>query len=187
MATATTLSAKQVKTWFNNERRRRKPERDQLKGELAATVKGHDVTKDDLAAANGLQSTLTVPPHQPEKEQVTGALTAALTEHDVTNDGERTGLTSAPAPEPAPAPDVDGNRDEGNDSSFGDLQSLKPSAPLTPNSEKEQLKDELAAALKEHDATKGDLAAANELATTLTVPPHPLASEPLSSAYHIGL
>ena len=149
MATDTELTEKQVKTWFANARCRRQ-------------------NTDNARKRKREEDTLAFNVHVVQ-DLLQGPAS-----------GKKTGPTSAPAPAHASNVDVDG--DEGGvdgDSGIGEVTSLHlqsfqpPLAPLSSKSEKQQLKDELTAAVQERDATKEKLAAANGLATTLTVPPHP--------------
>ena len=92
---------------------------------------------------------------------------ATLVIHNSTNQGNSTEPISAPAPALAPAPASD---------------------MVEVTSGSDQLKNDLTAAVQEHDATKKELTAANVIATTLTVPFHPKpTSEPMSSSHHTGL
>ena len=157
MATDTELTEKQVKTWFANARNRPKN---------ADNARKRKREEDTLAFNVHVVRSQPAPTSGPAS-------------------GKKTGPTSAPAPahasnvdEDGGEGDVDGGGSEGGDSVFGEitslyLQSFQPLAPLSPKSEKQKLKDELATAVQEHDVTKDKLTAANRLATTLTVPPKP--------------
>jgi hypothetical protein len=178
LAISTELTEKQVNKWFANARFRRQTAENAKKrktpdADSKPSIKAKSVDREDTHASN--MHVVQFPPAPASApvyrtEQLKGALVVALMEYDSINEGKIPGPTSAPAPAPAPvsASDVDGNDDErGVDGDCNELGIVEVT------SERDQLKDELTAAVQERDATKEKLAAANGLATTLTVPPHP--------------